>query len=88
MSWPRGKVLGGSSNLNALIYIRGSRHDYDNWAKSGAEGWSYQDVLPYFLKSEDIRVPELQRSSMLSPKANGIFYLFILRTPKLFLAQS
>ncbi|XP_025092332.1 glucose dehydrogenase [FAD, quinone]-like [Pomacea canaliculata] len=62
MSWPRGKVLGGSSNLNALIYIRGSRHDYDNWAKSGAEGWSYQDVLPYFLKSEDIRVPELQRS--------------------------
>ncbi|XP_025092328.1 glucose dehydrogenase [FAD, quinone]-like isoform X1 [Pomacea canaliculata] len=59
MIFTRGKVLGGSSNLNAMIYIRGSRHDYDNWAKSGAEGWSYQDVLPYFLKSEDILSPDL-----------------------------
>ncbi|KAK7102208.1 hypothetical protein V1264_020463 [Littorina saxatilis] len=60
--WPRGKVLGGSSNLNSMVYIRGSRHDYDNWVKDGAEGWSYKDVLPYFLKSEDVRDPDLKNS--------------------------
>ena len=51
--WPSGKILGGSSNVNAMLYIRGSRHDFDKWAKDGAEGWSYKDVLPYFLKSEN-----------------------------------
>ena len=51
--WPRGRVLGGTSSINAMIYIRGSPHDYDRWAKDGAEGWSFKDVLPYFLKSED-----------------------------------
>lgn len=52
-SWPRGKVIGGTSVMNGMMYIRGSRKDYDDWAMMGNIGWSYQDVLPYFLKSED-----------------------------------
>jgi choline dehydrogenase len=51
--WPRGKVLGGSSALNGMIYIRGAKSDFDNWAYNGAVGWSYDDVLPYFKRSED-----------------------------------
>jgi choline dehydrogenase len=50
--WPRGKVLGGSSSLNGMIYIRGHRSDYDSWAANGADGWSWEDVLPLFKRSE------------------------------------
>jgi len=50
---PRGKVLGGSSSINAMMYIRGAHWDYDDWAAQGNEGWSYQDVLPYFKKAEN-----------------------------------
>ncbi|MFF4353875.1 GMC family oxidoreductase [Streptomyces sp. NPDC001530] len=50
---PRGRVLGGCSSMNAMIYIRGNRADYDAWAAAGATGWSYADVLPYFLRAED-----------------------------------
>jgi choline dehydrogenase len=52
MVWPRGKVLGGSSAINGLLYIRGQRADYDDWAALGAAGWSYREVLPYFKRSE------------------------------------
>ncbi len=50
---PRGRVVGGSSSINGMIYMRGHRLDYDDWAKAGNEGWSYNEVLPYFLRSEN-----------------------------------
>ncbi|HEY1643138.1 MAG TPA: GMC family oxidoreductase N-terminal domain-containing protein [Streptosporangiaceae bacterium] len=52
--WPRGRVLGGSSSINAMIYIRGSRYDFDTWRDDyGCEGWGYTDLLPYFLRAEN-----------------------------------
>ena len=51
--WPRGKVLGGCSVINGMMYMRGHPKDYDNWAALGNTGWSYRDVLPVFKKSED-----------------------------------
>ena len=51
--WPRGKVLGGSTSINAMVYVRGQPGDFDDWAAAGNPGWSYRDVLPYFKKLED-----------------------------------
>jgi choline dehydrogenase len=50
---PRGRTLGGSSSVNAMVYIRGNRADYDGWAAMGHQGWGWDDVLPYFIRSED-----------------------------------
>lgn len=55
VTWPRGKVMGGSSTINGMWYVRGNKQDYNDWAAMGNYGWSYQDILPYFLKSEDAR---------------------------------
>jgi choline dehydrogenase len=52
LSHPRGRVLGGSSSINGMVYIRGHALDYDNWARNGVPGWSYADVLPYFIRAE------------------------------------
>lgn len=63
---PRGRMLGGSSSMNSMIYIRGARSDYDRWAELGCEGWGYDDVLPYFLKSENNQIGQ-------EPQYHGAF---------------
>ncbi|XP_067015675.2 glucose dehydrogenase [FAD, quinone]-like [Anabrus simplex] len=75
--WPRGKSLGGTSVINYMIYTRGNRADYDLWAKLGNEGWSYDEVLPYFKKSENIKIPELMKS----PYHGRDGYLNVERSP-------
>ncbi|GLH15495.1 Glucose dehydrogenase [FAD, quinone] [Gryllus bimaculatus] len=57
--WPRGKMLGGTSSINANVYIRGHKCDYDHWAQMGNPGWAYEEVLPYFKKSENLVDDEL-----------------------------
>jgi choline dehydrogenase-like flavoprotein len=68
-NWPRGKVLGGSSVLNFMLYVRGMKGDYDAWAAAGNRGWNYEQVLPYFKKSEDMTSERLLRKH-----SNGITY--------------
>jgi len=53
LNYPRGKVIGGSSAINAMVYMRGQADDYDHWRQLGLPGWSWDDVLPYFKKHED-----------------------------------
>ncbi|CAB0044836.1 unnamed protein product [Trichogramma brassicae] len=77
---PRGKVLGGTSTINDMIYARGNRADYDEWAEMGNEGWSYDDVLPYFKKSEDLRDEEILKESGSKYRGTG-GYLKIEKLP-------
>ena len=56
MYWPRGRVWGGSSSLNAMVYVRGHAEDYNRWEREGAAGWGYEAVLPYFKKAQ-VRSP-------------------------------
>jgi choline dehydrogenase len=58
IAWPRGRILGGSSSINGLVYLRGQRQDFDTWAAEGATGWNYESVLPFFKKSEAFSGPE------------------------------
>ncbi len=57
ISWPRGRVLGGSSSINGLLYVRGQPQDFDGWAQMGCTGWSWEGVLPYFKRSETWKGP-------------------------------
>lgn len=61
-NWPKGRALGGTSVINYLLYQRGYKRDYDDWARLGNEGWDYGSVLPYFIKSERIGIDELRNS--------------------------
>ncbi|KAH8394416.1 hypothetical protein KR222_005015 [Zaprionus bogoriensis] len=76
-NWPRGKVLGGCSVLNAMVYVRGSKNDYNNWAALGNPGWDYNTMLKYFLKSEDVRNPYLAKTAY--HETGG--YLTVQETP-------
>ncbi|XP_025602710.2 glucose dehydrogenase [FAD, quinone]-like [Athalia rosae] len=60
--WNRGKVLGGCSSHNAMLYVRGNRRDFDTWRDLGNPGWGYDDILPYFKKSENMTIPEFRKS--------------------------
>lgn len=60
-NWPRGKIIGGSSGINAMLYVRGNAEDYNKWSHElGCTGWSYNEVLPYFIKSEKCRLKTCQ----------------------------
>ena len=71
MMVPRGKLLGGSSGLNYMAYVRGHPGDFDGWAADAGKGWSYDDVLPYFLKSEDLAPPEPPEGVVIDEEAHG-----------------
>lgn len=72
MYWPRGRVWGGSSSLNAMVYIRGHAEDYNRWQREGAEGWDYEHCLPYFRKAQ---CHELGENRYLTAKISGrLFY--------------
>jgi choline dehydrogenase len=85
LTYPRGKVLGGSSSINGLVYVRGHPLDFERWAEEGAKGWGYADVLPYFRRAESFRgdADDAYRghdgpiSTSRGPKINPLYDAFI-----------
>ena len=85
LATPRGKVVGGSSSINGMVYVRGHARDYDTWAEMGADGWSYADVLPYFKRMEashggsgpEFRGTDGPLHITRGPRANPLFDAFI-----------
>jgi choline dehydrogenase len=88
LACPRGKVIGGSSSINGMVYVRGHARDYDHWAEMGADGWSYADVLPYFRRMEhwhdgghggdpDWRGRDGPLHVTRGPRANPLFHAFV-----------
>lgn len=75
-SWPRGKVLGGCSTINAMMYVRGNRRDYDEWARLGNPGWNYDAVLPYFKYAREFSIIIIQLLD------NNIFSFEFSENPK------
>lgn len=71
VTWSGGRMLGGSSAINGMVYVRGQREDYDRWVAAGAEGWSWEEVLPYFVKSESYQGPPSQFHGQLGPLIVG-----------------
>lgn len=61
--WPRGKVLGGCSSINAMMYVRGNERDYDDWAAMGNIGWDWKNVFPHFLALENLKHEKLINST-------------------------
>lgn len=59
---PRGRGLGGSTIVNGMLYVRANKYDFDSWANNGCEGWSYDEVFPYILKSEGTRIDRYKNS--------------------------
>ncbi|MFI5706438.1 GMC family oxidoreductase [Kribbella sp. NPDC051620] len=70
--WARGKILGGSSGINAMLFLRGSRSDYDAWSRAGGEGWDYESVLPYFRKIESVPTGDPKFRGTEGPMRPGI----------------
>lgn len=93
--WPRGKVVGGSGSINAMVYVRGQPHDFDDWKALGNPGWGWNDVLPYFKKSEDFDWYSAyhgrggpQHVTDISPHVHPICYSFIEAAQTLGFPQS
>lgn len=88
LACPRGKVIGGSSSINGMVYVRGHAHDFDNWARLGAKGWAYKDVAPYFKRMEnwtsgghggdaEMRGNDGPLHVMRGPRSNPLFRAFV-----------